>query len=224
MKIISVLSGGLDSTILTYYLVDKFGNENVYALTFNYKQKHNIEINKAKITCEKLKIKHKIIDISFLGDIIAPVSALSSKSDLQVPELKEVLGDPQPITYVPFRNLILVALALSFAESNGCEKVFLGIQKHDLYGYWDTTEEFLNALNNLIQLNRKNKIKVEAPFLYLSKTQEIQIGIKLNVDFKDTNSCYNPTEDGKACGKCPTCRERLKGFNDNNIKDPIEYV
>jgi len=224
MKVVSILSGGLDSTVLTYYLVDKYGSENVFALTFYYNQKHQFEIEKASKTCQKLNIQHKIIDISFLGDIVAPVSALSSKSSIDVPELKDVLGDPQPITYVPFRNTILLSLALSFAESNGCEKVFYGAQKNDLYGYWDTTEEYVNKLNDLIQLNRKHKITVEAPFTNFTKADEIKLGLKLNVDFKDTNSCYTPNEKGEACGVCPTCKERLKGFEDNNIKDPIPYA
>ena len=111
-NVISILSGGLDSTILTYMLSNKYGNDKVIALSFNYGQRHSNELEKAKLTCDKLNIKHQIIDISFLNDIVKNVCALGKDTDLKLPEIKDVLGDPQSLNYVPFRNLIFTSLAL----------------------------------------------------------------------------------------------------------------
>lgn len=223
-KVVSVLSGGLDSTILTYLLVHKYGAENVFALTYNYGQRHSVEIEKAQLTTSKLGIAHRIIDISFLGDIVAPVSALSAKTDVQMPTIKDVLGHPQPPTYVPYRNLILNSLALSFAESNSCEAVFTGLQSQDQYAYWDTSEAFVASLNAVSKLNRQNLISIQAPFYAMSKAQEIAIGKELGVPFEDTSTCYNPSEEGAACGKCPSCAERIMNFMKAGLKDPVPYM
>lgn len=220
---IVVLSGGLDSTILTYYLVKKYKKENIIALTFNYNQKHKYEINKAKITCKKLKIRHSILNISFLSQIIKNVSSLSLNSNIQVPNIKDVLGEPQPSSYVPFRNLIFTSLALSVAESNNANKIYLGLQSHDLYNYWDTSEDFLESLNNISLLNRKNLIKIKAPFVNFSKKEEIILATKLKVPFEDTITCYDFNKNKVSCGVCPSCSERIKNFIDAKIKDPIKY-
>ena len=238
MKVISILSGGLDSTILTYKLINEYGNDNVYCLTFDYGQRHNIELNKAKNTCNKFKLNHKILNMEFLGDIIKDVSCLSSSSNLKTPSIKDVLGMPQPITYVPYRNLIFSSIALSYAESVGADKVYLGIQAHDLYQYWDCSENFYKRINDVSNLNRQHNITIETPFINMSKEEEIKIGIDLRVDFNDTWTCYNPyrkleTLDSYnivlhqykylACGKCPSCAERIMNFAKAGIKDPIEY-
>jgi len=223
MKVVSILSGGLDSTVLTYKLVDEYGSDNVSALTFNYGQRHNIEIENAIKTCEKLGIAHKIIDISFLGEIIAPVSALSSTTEVEMPTIEDVLGDPQPPTYVPYRNMILNAIGFSFAESVGAEKIFSGLQVHDEYSYWDTTWDFINNMNSVSQLNRFHKITLEAPFADMSKKEEIDIGKDLNVPFEDTWTCYRGEVGNGACGTCPSCSERIMNFAKAGLKDPIKY-
>jgi 7-cyano-7-deazaguanine synthase len=221
-KVVSVLSGGLDSTILTYMLVDKYGKDNVIALSFNYGQKQGIELEKASVTCKKLNIQHKIIDISFLGDIVAPVCANIKGTDVEMPTIQDVLGDPQPPTYVPYRNMILNSIAFSFAESNDCDAVFSGLQIHDEYGYWDTSRMFIDRMNSVSELNRQHQISFEAPFAEMSKKDEIEIGKELGVIFEDTMTCYNPTED-VACGKCPSCSERIQNFALAGIKDPCKY-
>lgn len=224
MKAVVLLSGGLDSVTLLHYAVKEHGSENVYALTTNYGQKHSIEIEMAKKNCEKLKVAHKILDITFLGDIVAPVSTLVSKTDIAMPTIQDVLGDPQPPTYVPFRNLILHSIALSFAESHQCQKVYLGIQAHDLYSYWDTTREFMNAVNEVAKLNRHNLIMMDAPFVILDKSDEIQIGLGLGVDYSMTWTCYTgPDENGHACGTCPSCAERRGAFRKLGMVDPLPY-
>ena len=225
MKGVVLLSGGLDSVTLLHQAVKDLGAENVYALTTNYGQKHSIEIEMAKWNCKKLKVQHKILDISFLGDVVAPVSTLVSNTDIAMPTIQDVLGDPQPPTYVPFRNLILHSIALSFAESNGCEKVYLGIQAHDLYSYWDTTPDFMNAVNEVAKLNRHHLIMMDAPFVNLEKADEIKIGLSLGVDYSKTWTCYTgPDKDGYACGTCPSCAERRGAFKKLGMVDPVEYV
>ena len=224
MKKVSVLSGGLDSTILTYWLVQEYGAENVLALTYNYGQRHSIEIEKAKISCKKLGIAHQIIDISFLGEIIKDVSALSGAKNIAVPTIKQVLGDPQPPTYVPYRNMILNALAFSFAESNKCDAVYTGIQNTDFYSYWDCSPEFIEAMNGVSILNRQHGIELRAPFVGLTKAEEIRKGILMNVPFEDTWTCYSGSENGIACFSCPSCAERVQNFAKAGIKDPVPYT
>ena len=223
-NVISILSGGLDSTILTYMLVNKYGSDKVLALSFNYGQRHSTELEKAKITCKKLNIKHQIIDISFLNDVIKNVCALSKDTTVDLPEIKDTLGDPQSSNYVPFRNLIFSSLALSFAESNNADLIYLGIQSNDCYGFWDCTKEFTDSLNNLTRLNRKTNIQLITPFVNFDKKDEIQIGKELNVPFEDTWTCYRGDEGNhKACGKCSSCAERILNFAKAGIKDNQEY-
>jgi 7-cyano-7-deazaguanine synthase len=218
-----VLSGGLDSSILTYDIVNKFGAEKIFALTFDYTQKHKIELEKAKLTCSKLNINHRIINIDFLGDISKDSCALIGNSKLDIPSIKDVLGDPQPISYVGYRNLILNSIALSYAESINADEVYNGLSGCDLYGYWDSTVEFVEALNKISLLNRKHQIKITAPYVNLFKYDELKIGHFLDVPFEDTHSCYNPNDKGESCGVCPTCSERIAAFVKFGIPDPVPY-
>ncbi|CAM0079291.1 QueC-like queuosine biosynthesis [Vibrio phage K567] len=223
MKVVSVLSGGLDSTILTYKLVDEYGADNVFALSFFYGQKQSIELEKAKLTCQKLGIEHRLIDISFLGDVVAPVCANIVGSDLAMPTIQDVLGDPQPPTEVPYRNMLLNTVAFSFAQANDCQAVYTGIQVHDAYGYWDCTQDFLDGMNQVSSLNRQHEIALIAPFAQMSKADEIAIGVKLGVPFEDSLTCYDPNDAGESCGKCPSCAERIMNFGKAGIKDPAPY-
>lgn len=226
-KAVVILSGGLDSTILTNMIVKTTDNakDNVLALSFNYNQRHQIELTKAAKTCEMLGIEHKILHIEFFSDIIEKVSALSGNKKVDVPNMNEVTDPSQPVTYVPFRNQLFLTLAASVAESNGCNYIFYGAQAGDLYGYWDCTVEFMEKFNNLISLNRKHKIELCAPFVNLQKADEIIIGNLLNVDFSNTHTCYRGVDsEGRSCGTCPTCTERLNNFKIAGIKDPLPYI
>ena len=127
-NVVSVLSGGLDSTILTYILVKKYGKDRVFALSYNYGQKQKRELDMARATCNWLGVAHKVLDLSILGEIVKDVSANIKGTDVAMPTIKDVLGDPQPKTYVPFRNMILNSLAFSFAECNKASHVFTGLQ------------------------------------------------------------------------------------------------
>jgi 7-cyano-7-deazaguanine synthase len=221
MSHVIVLSGGLDSTILTYKVKHENPSDDVFALSFNYGQRHSRELEGAVVTCQKLGIPHKVIDISFLGDIVAPVSALSAHKQVEMPTIKDIIGHPQPVSYVPFRNMILTSLALSFAESVKAQNVYLGIQVHDEYAYWDTNSKFVRAMQDVADLNRMNTIQIRAPFVNMSKKEEIELGITLGVPFEDTWTCY--TGGQKACGTCPSCSERIMNFAKAGIVDPVPY-
>ena len=133
-NIIAVLSGGLDSSVMTMLLVEKYGYSRVSAVSYDYGQKQKIELQKATNLCSILGIKHKIIDLSILGEIARPISANIGDTKVSMPNIKDVLGDPQPPTYVPFRNMILLSLTMSVAEVENASHVFTGLQVHDEYG------------------------------------------------------------------------------------------
>jgi len=224
-NVVSVLSGGMDSSIMTYILVAKYGKERVFALSYNYGQKQVKELEMAAKTCEYLGIAHKVLDLGILGDIVKDVSANIGGTDVAMPTIKDVLGDPQPKTYVPFRNMILNSLAFSFAESNKASHVFTGLQVHDEYGYWDTSQKFVDNMNAVAGLNRTHKVKLEAPFSQLAKWEEIKIAEELgNVKLEYTLTCYDPDASGRSCGVCPSCSERIQNFIRAGVRDPIPYV
>jgi len=223
-NVLVVLSGGLDSSVVTMMLVDQYGRDHVKAVTFDYDQKQKIEVLKAKELCAVLYVKHTILDLRVLAEIAKPMSANISGTDIDMPNIKEVLGDPQPVTYVPFRNMILLSLALSHAEVQGCTKVYTGLQVHDEYGYWDTTQKFVDSMNAVATQNRQNTIEIIAPFSQLSKADEIEIAIELGQFdlLRYTMTCYEP-KGLLSCGKCPSCAERIMNFMKVGRKDPIPY-
>ena len=222
-KVALSLSGGLDSTTLLYMLVDKYGKDNVFPVSFTYQQKQCIEVELAKASCDALGVHHHIVDISFLGNIARNVSANISGSDIDMPTIVDILGNPQPPTYVPFRNLLFSSMILSFAEANQCGAIALGLNSNDQYNYWDTTPEFVSALQNVVDLNRMNKIEVFTPLVSLNKTEELKIGLKLGCDYSKTVTCYDVDEHGHSCGVCPSCAERIMAFKNIGIEDPITY-
>lgn len=223
-KVLVVLSGGLDSSVATMMCVDKYGKDNVQTVTFNYNQKQILEIDRAGDLCKALDVKHTILDLSVLGTIAQPMSANISGTEINMPNIKEVLGDPQPVTYVPFRNMILLSLAMSHAEVQGCNKVITGLQVHDEYGYWDTTQKFVDSMNNVASQNRTHSVTIEAPFSQMSKAEEIEVAIELDQFdlLRHTLTCYDP-QGVLSCGKCPSCAERIMNFMKVGRKDPIPY-
>lgn len=216
-KGILIYSGGLDTTTLLYYLNKH--SDGIQAVSFDYGQKQLIELEYAKWHCNNLGIKHTVINLQPIFREVASTSALLG-SDVEVPTLDEVIGDPQPITYVPFRNQIMLTVAATIAEMNNVEVIYYGAQKHDEYsGYWDTTTEFTNKLSDVFALNRKIKIIVEAPFVDKSKSDLVLIGTELGVDYTKTMTCYN----GNDCGACPTCGDRIAAFKRVGLEDPKTY-
>lgn len=220
-----ILSGGMDSTIAMRIAVEKYGAENVSALTFFYGQKQAIEIEKAKQSTALLGVKHKVIDASFLGDISKGFSA-NVDTDIEMPTVRDVLGDPRPPTYVPNRNMILMSIAAAFAEVNNVDTIITGLQVHDEYGYHDTSQRWVDKVNDLLSENRIIKIKLIAPFSTLAKHEELDILRELDGDLKlteNTLTCYNPDNEGKACGNCPSCSERIANFAKVGERDPVPY-
>lgn len=219
-KAVMAVSGGLDSTTLLHYAVKTLSYD-VHALAFNYGQRHARELRCAITQCQELDVPLTLISLPELEHIASKMSALVN-TNIAVPNIKDVMGDPQPVTYVPNRNVIFLAYAVAYAESIGAHKVLYGIQKHDQYGYWDTTPSFAAATNAVYRLNRKNPIVIETPFVEKSKTDEIMLGLLLGVDYAWTWSCYQGED--QACGVCPTCAERLQAFMNVGIPDPIPYM
>ncbi len=220
-----ILSGGMDSTIAMRLAVEKYGNENVSALTFNYGQKQSREIIMAKMSTQVLGVTHKVIDASFLGDISQGFSANVDK-DINMLTIQDVLGDPRPKTYVPNRNMILMSIAAAYAETRNVDTIICGLQVHDEYGYHDTSQRWVNKVNDLLSENRIIKIKLVAPFSTLSKFDELNILRELDNNLLltlYTLTCYNPNIDGESCGECPSCSERIANFAKVGERDTILY-
>jgi len=217
---VAIISGGMDSVTMLHRMVKI---EKIYPaiVTFVYGQKHHKEIEFAKIQAQHLGcVKHLILDLSVLQPLLASSALVSD--NLDIPDMDAVKGDPQPPTYVPNRNMIFLALAVAYAETNNVSDIYYGAQSHDMYGYWDTTPEFLERLNYVFSLNRKTPIQIKAPFVNYSKTDILRLGVELEVDYAQTWSCYKGQE--IACGRCPTCAERLSAFKTVGIPDPLPYA
>ena len=223
--VVVILSGGLDSTITMRLAVEKYGAENVSALTFDYGQKQAVEIEKARESTALLGVTHKVVDASFLGDISQGFSA-NVDTNIAMPTIQDVLGDPTPKTYVPNRNMILFSIAAAYAETREVDTILCGLQIHDEYSYWDTTARFVEAMNGVFNQNRKMQIKLVSPFSQLSKTEELELlrAVDGNLELAaSTLTCYNPNQAGEACAKCPSCSERINAFMNVGEPDPTAY-
>ena len=216
---VAIVSGGMDSVTLLHYLV-RTEHRRPAVISFRYGQKHVRELIDAAAQATLLGCSHHIFDLTPLGAAFSSSALVSDR--LAIPDAETVRGDPQPATYVPNRNMIFLALAAAYAESQQVADVFYGAQRHDLYGYWDTTTQFLERLNNVYELNRKTPIQIRAPFVTMSKADLLRIGLALGVDYAQTWSCYNGQD--RACGHCPTCAERLTAFAEVGIPDPLPYM
>lgn len=224
-KVVVSFSGGLDSTTLLYLAVNKLGADNVYALSFDYNQRHSVELELAKKTCQKLGVKHKIINLAFLGELAANVSAMV-KGSVPTPRAEDPRASSIVPTYVPFRNMILSGITLSFAESIGADAVALGVQYGDYYTneawyYWDCSKQFTETIQQLANLNNKHQIHYITPFVSLAKEDIVKLGSSLGVDFSNTRTCY--TDDTIACGECPSCVARRAAFQKAGVIDPLPY-
>ncbi len=222
-----MLSGGLDSaTTLTIAHNEGF---QCYALTFRYGQRHEREIEAAKRIANSLGvIEHRIIDIDLAG---FGGSALTDPN-IEVPKDRANLGDLDriPPTYVPARNTIFLSYALAWAEVLGVFDIFIGVNSTDYSGYPDCRAEFIAAFEKTANLataaavQGEGRYQIHTPVINMTKAQIILAGTKLGVDYSLTHSCYDPDEQGRSCGRCDSCRLRLKGFAEAGLKDPIVYV
>lgn len=221
-----VMSGGMDSTIAARFAVEKYKAENVHALSFFYGQKQSIELELAAQNAKRMNLaKHTVVDMSFFGDMVRGVCA-NIVGGLAMPTIRDVLGDPAPPTEVPFRNGIMFMLACAYAQANDLQVVVTGVQATDQYSYFDTTPEFVAAINKVIGLNRMHNIQVYAPWQGVDKSAEILALNELdgNIDLlNNTLTCYNPDEK-VSCGKCPSCAERIMNFKKAGFVDPVSYA
>ncbi|MDO4224088.1 MAG: 7-cyano-7-deazaguanine synthase QueC, partial [Acinetobacter sp.] len=192
-------------------------------LSFMYGQRSTTELNAAKKLAQLAGVEHRIINID-LGNLGG--SALTDHS-LSIPEQGEDTGIP--ITYVPARNTIFLSYALAAAEVFEAEAIVIGVNAVDYSGYPDCRPEFIDAFANLARLATKagvegRPLKIETPLLHLSKANIIRLGIEHGVNYSETVSCYQADDDGRACGKCDSCRLRQQGFADAGIADPTRYI
>jgi 7-cyano-7-deazaguanine synthase len=224
-RAVVLLSGGIDSTT-TLAIALAEGYE-VYALSFEYGQRHQIETQAARHVTESSGAKeHRIaqIDLRAFG-----ASALTDDVDVPKRRSEIEIGRGIPITYVPARNTIFLAHALAWAEVISAADIFLGVNAIDYSGYPDCRPEFIEAFENLANLGTKagvegQRFQIHTPLIKLSKAEIIRKAVELGVDLSLTHSCYDPSPDGLACGECDSCLLRLKGFREAGIKDPIRYA
>jgi len=216
-----LLSGGMDSATLLHYVRRRLAVPHVHALSFVYGQKHARELVMAEWQAAHAGVvEHRIIDLSSLGRLVAGGSALIDAAT-EVPDLDALdeAARRQPPTYVPHRNLVFLSLACAFAETAGAGDVFYGAQAQDAYGYWDCTERFVTALNDVLALNAGRAVRVHAPLAGQSKADVLKIGLELGVDYGHTWTCYRGGR--RPCGTCPSCRERAGAFQAAGVDDPL---
>jgi len=220
-----LLSGGIDSA--TTAAVAKRDGYLLFALTFAYGQKHDIEIKFAKHLLLSLSIKnHIVIEIP---SIIFSSSALLNKSKIEMPKNRDVLAmDDIPVTYVPARNILFLSYSIAYAESLGASDIFIGANSIDYSGYPDCRPEFFMAYENMANIGTKagvmgKKFTIHTPLIDMKKSQIICLGKSLGIDYSLTHSCYDPDELGSSCGECDSCIIRKRGFLEAGFLDPTKY-
>lgn len=222
---IVLLSGGLDST--TCLAIAKSQGFNAFALSFRYGQRHEVELEASRRVARSLGAAgHLILDVP-LGAIGG--SALTA--DIDVPKDRDVahMDEGIPITYVPARNTVFLSLALAWGEVLPSADIFIGVNALDYSGYPDCRPEFVQAFEAMANLATKEaveghlQIRIHAPLMKWDKARIIKEGLKLGVDYAATHSCYDPSPDGLACGRCDSCLLRKKGFAEAGVEDPTRY-
>jgi len=214
-KVVVIYSGGMDSfTVMNRAL--KNGKE-VFALSFDYGQRHVKELECASKVCNSLGIKHKIIDISSINQLLA---GSSLTDDIDIPE-GHYEAENMKSTIVPNRNMILLSLAVAYAVSVGADQVYYGAHSGDHAIYPDCRPEFVQKMNDVCLIANYESVEIFSPYLTVNKSAILTDGLSMGLDYSNTWTCYNGRE--KACGKCGACQERLEAFRDNDVVDPIEY-
>jgi 7-cyano-7-deazaguanine synthase len=225
-RAVALASGGLDSST-AIALAKKQGFE-IYALSFDYGQRHRCELDAARRVANSLGVANHVIasiDLRVFGG-----SALTA--DIDVPKSRNLntISSEIPVTYVPARNTIFLSMALGWCEVLEAQDIFIGVNAVDYSGYPDCRPEFLAAFERLANLATKagvegqSKFTIHAPLLHMTKAEIIRAGIDSGVDFSLTHSCYDPSPEGLACGVCDSCILRRRGFEEADIADPTQYT
>ena len=225
MKAVVLLSGGLDST--TTLAIAQSEGYDAHAITFRYGQRHEGEIEAARRVAQRFGVVQHVvaqIDLRMFGG-----SALTSEIAVPKGRSLDAIGTGIPITYVPARNTIFLSFALAWAEVLGASDVFLGVNALDYSGYPDCRPEYIEAFERMANLATKagvegrQHLKIHTPLIHLTKAQIIQRGSALGVEYGLTLTCYDPSAQGEACGRCDACLLRLKGFAESGLADPAPY-
>jgi 7-cyano-7-deazaguanine synthase len=226
-KAVLLLSGGLDSTTLLALATSE--GYAIHALSFDYGQRHSLELSAAKRIAERYNVvQHLVmkIDMRAFG-----ASALTA--DIPVPKSRQLddLDSEIPVTYVPARNTIFLSYALALSEVVGAPEIFIGVNALDYSGYPDCRPEFIAAFERMANLatragvesRNEPAVRIRTPLIDLSKREIIELGLRLGVDYSMTTSCYDPAATGEACGTCDACQLRLRGFSEAGAEDPALY-
>ncbi|MFO7883220.1 MAG: 7-cyano-7-deazaguanine synthase QueC [Desulfobacteraceae bacterium] len=227
-KAVVLLSGGIDSA--TTLAVAKAQGYKVLAVSFNYGQRHILELEAAGKTARALKAEtHIVINVDFkkIGG-----SALTGTMDIPKHDRVDEIENSEdiPVTYVPARNTIFLSYGLALAEVHCCKAIFIGVTAVDYSGYPDCRMEYITAFEKMANLatragvTDKIHLKIKTPLIHLSKGEIIQKGISLGVNYALTLSCYDPDPKGRSCGRCDSCLHRKKGFAQAKVADPTIYV
>ncbi|MDE5558569.1 MAG: 7-cyano-7-deazaguanine synthase QueC [Ruminococcus sp.] len=224
MKSLVLFSGGVDSTTCLAMAVDKYGEENVIALSIYYGQKHNKEIECSRKIADYYGVKLKTLDLALI--FADSDCSLLRGSEAEIPketyaeQLEKTNGKPVS-TYVPFRNGLFLSSASSIALSNDCSVIYYGAHSDDSAGnaYPDCSDDFNNAMNRAINIGSGGQLEIIAPFVNLTKADVVKKGLELGVPYEMTWSCYEGGD--KPCGTCGTCRDRIKAFESNGVTDPL---
>jgi len=214
-RVVVVYSGGMDSFTLLNR-VHREGFE-VYALSFDYGQRHSKELGVASSVCEQLGIHHKVVDIKAINTLIG---GSSLTSDIDVPE-GHYEEESMKATVVPNRNMILLSLAVGYAVSIESTKVYYGAHSGDHAIYPDCRPEFVDRMNDVCAIANYDAVDIVTPYLNQSKIETLADGLQMGLDYSSTWTCYNGRE--MSCGKCGACQERLEAFERNGVTDPLEY-
>jgi 7-cyano-7-deazaguanine synthase len=224
-RAVVLLSGGLDST--TTLAIALAAGFEAYALSFDYGQRHKIEIVAARRIAQSLGAReHRVVKIDnqiFAGSALTnDVDIPKSRSDIEI-------AHGIPVTYVPARNTIFLSYALAWAETLEAKDIFIGVNALDYSGYPDCRPEFISEFEKLANLATKigtegARLKIHAPLMELSKAEIVRKAVEFGVELSLTHSCYDPLPDGRACGQCDSCQLRRKGFREAGVPDPVQYV
>lgn len=222
-KAVVLYSGGLDSA--TCLAMARAQGFHPYAISFAYGQRHVVELEKARRFAPLLgAVDHLVIEVD-----MRRIGGSALTADLAVPK-EGVEEGVIPVTYVPARNTVFLSFALGWAEVLGAFDIFIGVNALDYSGYPDCRPEYIAAFETMANLATKaavegqGRYRIHTPLIHLTKAETIRRGLALGVDYALTHSCYDPTPDGLACGRCDSCRLRLKGFREAGIEDPVAYV